>query len=137
MAKEPGSIVGLDLAVIQRVYELLNNDGHGIYSEQSLVGCGVEVRIVRPFMKWWTVDGTLMEMSKQTPSKPTVYGVHGLEFLMAVVVGVGVPVVRCPSRRQTAYLVAKDLADWLRERGCVVVEPAPPQVLTSSPPSAY
>jgi hypothetical protein len=126
----------LDRAAVEGLLRVVGADGHGIYAVDALVAGGLPPALVMGLARWHRPLGAPGSLRGADGHEAgAVWGVHGLELLLAVARGLHVELGALPtSWRQAAYGVATALAAWVVRLGGSLVPLGPPPVPTVAPP---
>jgi len=127
----------LDRAAVEGLLRVVGADGHGIYAVDALVAAGLPPVLVVGLARWHRPLGVEAGGLRGAEGQEigAVWGVHGLELLIAVARELGQGVGALPaSWRQAAYAVATGLSAWVARRGGMPAPLGEPPKMTVPPP---
>jgi hypothetical protein len=128
----------VDRAAVEGLLRVVGTDGHGIYAVDALVAAGLPPALVMGLARWHRPLGVKAGGLRGADGREAgaVWGVHGLELLLAVARGLGLELVDLPgSWRQAGYAVAVALAAWVAQHGggAIPLEPMPLATVAPGP----
>jgi hypothetical protein len=127
----------LDRVAVEGLLRVVGADGHGIYAVDALVAAGLPPALVIGLARWHRPLGVKAGGLRGVDGREAgaVWGVHGLELLLAVARAVGLELVELPaSWRQAGYAVAVALAAWVVQQGGLPIPLEPLPAVTIMPP---